>query len=221
MKEQMPKNKLQAAGDAVLFEGEVREATVQGLTMERRYTTAGQDPFDKVKWELRSASIVSGKGEVIFKQDNVEVPAAWSQMATNVVVSKYFRGGQDSPEREHSVRQLIGRVVETITGWGLADGYFASVEACDTFRDELKYLLLNQLAAFNSPVWFNVGVEETPQCSACFINSVDDSMASILDLAKTEGLLFKYGSGTGSNLSSLRSSREKLSAGGQASGPAV
>jgi ribonucleoside-diphosphate reductase alpha chain len=231
MKEKNASTPRHAASDNILFAGETDAAASaasaaaaapavgEGLRIERRYTTAGKDPFDQVKWELRSASITSGAGDVLFKQDNCEIPASWTQMATNVVVSKYFRGGQGTPDREQSVRQLIGRVVETITGWGLADGYFASVEDCDAFRDELKYLLLHQHAAFNSPVWFNVGVEKAPQCSACFINSVQDSMASILDLAKTEGLLFKYGSGTGTNLSSLRSSRELLSAGGQASGP--
>jgi ribonucleoside-diphosphate reductase alpha chain len=225
MKERYQEQPLQTDTDQVLFHGENEGAVPEngdkphGLTFERRFTTPGHDPFDKVKWELRSASITSDKGEVLFQQDSVEIPASWSQMATNVVVSKYFRGGQGTPDREHSVKQLIGRVVDTITGWGLADGYFASVTDRDTFHAELKHLLLNQYAAFNSPVWFNVGVEGTPQCSACFINAVDDSMASILDLAKTEGLLFKYGSGTGTNLSSLRSSREKLSAGGQASGP--
>jgi len=231
MKDHFDKKQLEVATDNVLFAGEnldlptadisgpTTPEVAPGLKFSRRNTTAGHDPFDKVKWELRSATIASDKGEVLFQQDNVEIPASWSQMATNVVVSKYFRGGQGSPEREQSVRQLIGRVVDTITAWGLADGFFASPDDHDAFRDELKYLLLHQHAAFNSPVWFNVGVEETPQCSACFINAVDDSMSSILDLAKTEGLLFKYGSGTGSNLSSLRSSREKLSAGGQASGP--
>lgn len=230
MKEQFAKRHPHAATENVLFAGhdaglepdpshDPHRPTVQGLHVARRNTTAGHDPFDKVKWELRSASIVNDRGDVIFQQSNVEIPASWSQMATNVVVSKYFRGGLNTPDREHSVRQLIGRVTDTITGWGLADGYFASVEDCDAFRDELKHLLLHQYAAFNSPVWFNVGVETKPQCSACFINAVSDSMASILDLAKTEGLLFKYGSGTGTNLSTLRSSREQLSAGGQASGP--
>ena len=228
MKDRTLKKKMETTEDNVLFASvqpdvlaEIAEAadTVCGLAIERRLTTAGQDPFDQVRWEQRSAAIVNEKGEVIFRQDAVEIPASWSQMATNVVVSKYFRGGLDLPDREQSVRQLIGRVAETITGWGLADGYFASVEACEAFRDELKHLLLHQYAAFNSPVWFNVGVEKRPQCSACFINAVDDSMASILDLAKTEGLLFKYGSGTGTNLSTLRSSREMLSTGGQASGP--
>ncbi len=230
MKERFSKKQLSPAGDNVLFGGSppsdlvglgsrAETDTVQGLAMERRFTVAGQDPFDQVQWERRSATITSDKGEIIFRQDDIEVPATWSQMATNVVVSKYFRGGLGQPDRERSVRQLIGRVADTITGWGLADGYFASVEACEAFGAELKHLLLHQYAAFNSPVWFNVGVERKPQCSACFINAVNDSMASILDLAKTEGLLFKYGSGTGSNLSTLRSSKETLSTGGQASGP--
>ena len=231
MKERYASKPLPTTPDNVLFHGETPDTVAnsgtpaprtpepKGLSFERRYTTPGHDPFDKVKWELRSATIANDKGELLFQQDSVEIPAAWSQMATNVVVSKYFRGGQGTPDREHSVKQLIGRVADTVTRWGLADGYFASVDDRDAFHDELKYLLLHQQAAFNSPVWFNVGVEETPQCSACFINAVDDSMSSILDLAKTEGMLFKYGSGTGTNLSPLRSSRENLTAGGQASGP--
>ena len=191
----------------------------KGLTVERRYTTEGIDPFDAIEWELRTAIIANDKGETLFRQDNCEIPKSWTQMATNVVVSKYFRGGQGTPDRETSVRQLIDRVADTITDWGIKDGYFATDNDAEIFRDELRHLLVNQLAAFNSPVWFNVGVEKRPQCSACFINAVEDSMASILDLAKTEGLLFKYGSGTGSNLSTLRSSKESLSAGGSASGP--
>ncbi len=191
----------------------------RGLAVERRYTTAGVHPYDEIEWEMRSAIIANDKGETLFRQDNCEVPASWTQMATNVVVSKYFRGGQGTADREHSVRQLIDRVANTISDWGLKDEYFATDEDGEIFRDELKYILVNQLAAFNSPVWFNVGVEKKPQCSACFINAVEDSMASILDLAKTEGMLFKFGSGTGSNFSTLRSSRESLSAGGQASGP--
>src|SRR5438876_5148542 len=147
------------------------------------------------------------------------MPKFWSQMATNVVVSKYFRGHVGTPDRESSVRQLIGRVVRTIAQWGREGGYFASVEDGDTFRDELTHILLYQMASFNSPVWFNVGVEPRPQCSACFINSVEDAMESILTLAKTEGMLFKYGSGTGSNLSPIRSSKEYLAGGGTASGP--
>ena len=191
----------------------------KGLSVERRYSTEGTHPFDLIEWELRTANISTDKGEIIFQQTDCEIPKTWSQLATNVVVSKYFRGGQGTPERETSVRQLISRVADTITDWGLKDGYFTADEDGEVFRAELTHMLVNQLAAFNSPVWFNVGVEKRPQCSACFINSVEDSMASILDLAKTEGLLFKYGSGTGSNLSTLRSSRESLSAGGIASGP--
>ena len=191
----------------------------KGMTVERFYTRPGVHPYDELEWEMRSASITGPEGEVLFQQDNVEIPVKWSQMATNVVVSKYFRGGLGTPERETSVKQLIGRVSDTITDWGLKDKTFQAPEDAENFRAELTHILVGQLAAFNSPVWFNVGVEKTPQCSACFINSVDDSMASILDLAKTEGLLFKYGSGTGSNLSTLRSSRENLSAGGIASGP--
>ena len=191
----------------------------KGLTIERKYTTEGIDPFDAIEWELRTASISNDKGETLFRQDDCEIPKSWTQMATNVVVSKYFRGGQGTPDRETSVRQLIDRVANTIADWGIKDRYFATADDAEIFRAELRHLLVNQLAAFNSPVWFNVGVEKKPQCSACFINAVEDSMASILDLAKTEGLLFKYGSGTGSNLSTLRSSRESLSAGGSASGP--
>ncbi|MDX2474439.1 MAG: vitamin B12-dependent ribonucleotide reductase [Candidatus Krumholzibacteria bacterium] len=190
-----------------------------GMAIERRYTTEGVHPYDALEWEMRSAIIANDKGETLFRQDNCEVPASWTQMATNVVVSKYFRGGQGTPDREHSVRQLIDRVANTVADWGIKDEYFTTAEDAEIFRDELKHILVNQLAAFNSPVWFNVGVEKKPQCSACFINAVEDSMSSILDLAKTEGMLFKFGSGTGSNLSTLRSSRESLSAGGEASGP--
>ncbi|PID78514.1 ribonucleoside-diphosphate reductase, adenosylcobalamin-dependent [bacterium DOLZORAL124_64_63] len=191
----------------------------KGMAVGRYYTKPGVHPYDELEWEMRSASITGPAGEVLFQQDDVEIPVKWSQMATNVVVSKYFRGGQGTPERETSVKQLISRVSNTITDWGIKDETFQSLEDAENFRAELTHILVGQLAAFNSPVWFNVGVEKRPQCSACFINSVDDSMASILDLAKTEGLLFKYGSGTGSNLSPLRSSRENLSAGGVASGP--
>jgi ribonucleoside-diphosphate reductase alpha chain len=190
-----------------------------GITVERYYTKPGVDVFDTVEWELRSAVITNERGEVVFEQRNVEMPKFWSQMATNVVVSKYFRGHMDTPERESSVRQLIGRVVRTITGWGREGGYFAGEEDGDAFRDELTHILLYQMASFNSPVWFNVGIEPKPQCSACFINSVQDTMDSILGLAKTEGMLFKYGSGTGSNLSAIRSSKELLAGGGTASGP--
>jgi len=190
-----------------------------GLTFERYFTRQGVDPFETVEWERRDAVISGADGKVFFEQRGVEFPKTWSQTATNVVVQKYFRGTLGTPDRENSVRQMIGRVADTMYGWGKADGYFKSEQDAWAFRDELVHLLLHQKMAFNSPVWFNVGVEEHPQCSACFINSVDDSMSSILGLAKTEGMLFKYGSGTGSNLSSLRSSREHLNGGGTASGP--
>jgi ribonucleoside-diphosphate reductase alpha chain len=187
--------------------------------VQRYFTRPGVDVYDTCEWELRSAVITNERGEVVFEQKDVEVPKFWSQMATNVVVSKYFRGHIGTAERESSVRQLVGRVVRTMTQWGREGGYFASEADGDTFRDELTHILLYQMAAFNSPVWFNVGVEERPQCSACFINAVQDTMDSILGLAKTEGMLFKYGSGTGSNLSNIRSSRELLAGGGTASGP--
>ncbi|HTQ81515.1 MAG TPA: vitamin B12-dependent ribonucleotide reductase, partial [Thermoanaerobaculia bacterium] len=197
----------------------VREVAERGIRFERRFTTPGVDPFDTVEWELRDAVITNERGETVFEQRGVEMPKFWSQTATNVVVSKYFRGQIGSPQRERSVRQLIGRVADTIAEWGREGGYFASAADADTFHAELTYILLNQHACFNSPVWFNVGIEAKPQCSACFINSVEDTMSSILGLAKTEGMLFKYGSGTGSNLSTLRSSRECLAGGGTASGP--
>jgi len=190
-----------------------------GLVFERYFTTAGVDPYDTVAWELRDAVIGSPTGEIVFEQRNVEVPSTWSPTATNVVVSKYFRGHLNSPERERSVRQLIGRVCDTVSAWGREDGYFKTDEDAQTFRDELTWLCLHQHMAFNSPVWFNVGCEDHPQCSACFINSVDDTMESILGLAKTEGMLFKWGSGAGSNLSVIRSSKELLRGGGTASGP--
>ncbi|MDX2011761.1 MAG: vitamin B12-dependent ribonucleotide reductase [Myxococcaceae bacterium] len=196
-----------------------RNGKRQGLTVKRYFTTPGVDPADEIAWEYRTASIAGEDGKVVFEQKNVEVPKSWSMLATNVVASKYFRGTPGTPERETSVRRLVGRVADTITGWGEAGGYFASVEDKAAFHAELTHLLLRQKVAFNSPVWFNVGVEEHPQCSACFINSVEDSMESILTLAKTEGMLFKYGSGTGSNLSPIRSSKEMLKGGGTASGP--
>ena len=195
------------------------EAPRKGLHFERRFTGPGDDPFDLVEWEVRDAVIGDEKGNKVFEQKGVEVPKAWSQTATNVVVSKYFRGQLGTPERETSVRQLIGRVSDTLTAWGREGGYFATEADADTFHAELTHILVHQLACFNSPVWFNVGIEDKPQCSACFINSVQDTMESILGLAKTEGMLFKYGSGTGSNLSSIRSSRENLAGGGTASGP--
>ncbi|OFW43705.1 MAG: ribonucleoside-diphosphate reductase, adenosylcobalamin-dependent [Acidobacteria bacterium RIFCSPLOWO2_12_FULL_67_14b] len=190
-----------------------------GLEFPRFFTTAGADPFDQLEWELRDAVIGNEKGTVVFEQRGVEMPKPWSQQATNIVVSKYFRGHVGAPERERSVKQLIGRVVDTITEWARKQLYFASDAALSAFSDDLKYLLVNQKAAFNSPVWFNCGFEKAPQCSACFINSVDDTMDSILGLAKTEGMLFKFGSGTGSNLSAIRSSKELLAGGGTASGP--
>ncbi|WP_395848463.1 vitamin B12-dependent ribonucleotide reductase [Cystobacter fuscus] len=190
-----------------------------GLTVERFFTTPGVDPADELAWELRTAGISGEDGKSVFQQKDVEVPKSWSMLATNVVASKYFRGTPGTAERETSVRHLVARVVDTLTRWGAQGGYFATATDRDTFHAELTHLLLRQKAAFNSPVWFNVGVEEHPQCSACFINSVDDSMESILGLAKTEGMLFKYGSGTGSNLSTIRSSRELLAGGGTASGP--
>src|SRR5262245_23736692 len=196
-----------------------RSKTQKGLEFRRHFTREGISPYDSVEWEYRTAAITSESGEVIFEQKNVEVPKSWSMTATNIVASKYFHGIIGSPEREGSVRQLIGRVADTISRWGREAGYFATAQDGAVFQDELVYLLLNQMMAFNSPVWFNCGVEEKPQCSACFINSVEDTMGSILDLAKTEGMLFKWGSGTGSNLSPIRSSKEKLSGGGIASGP--
>src|SRR6266581_4792968 len=191
----------------------------EGLRIERYFTRPGVDPFDEVEWETRNAVISNEKGEVVFEQRDVEVPKSWSQTATNVVASKYFRGTLGTPQRERSVKQLIGRVVRTIVGWGRAQGYFESEADAQTYESELKHLLVYQKMAFNSPVWFNFSVEPKPQCSACFINSVEDTMESILTLAKTEGMLFKYGSGTGSNLSPIRSSREYLAGGGTASGP--
>jgi|KBSMisStaDraftv2_1062788.scaffolds.fasta_scaffold01573_5 ribonucleoside-diphosphate reductase alpha chain len=197
-----------------------RKAAVRGgLSIPRYFTTPGVDPADEMAWEYRTAGITGEDGKVVFEQKNIEVPKSWSMLATNVVASKYFRGTPGTPERETSVRKLVGRVVDTLTRWGQEGGYFATETDRQTFHAELTHLLLRQKAAFNSPVWFNVGVEAHPQCSACFINSVDDSMESILGLAKTEGMLFKYGSGTGSNLSPIRSSKELLAGGGTASGP--
>src|SRR5712691_6763802 len=190
-----------------------------GIGLERYFTQPGVDPFSQVEWETRSALIAGEDGHVVFEQRDVEVPRGWSQTATNVVVSKYFRGPLGSPQRERSVRQLIGRVVDTITGWGERQHYFAADAERDTFKAELTHLLVNQMASFNSPVWFNVGVEPKPQCSACFILKVDDNMESILSWYRNEGMIFKGGSGSGVNLSSLRSRLEKLSSGGTASGP--
>ncbi len=217
-----------------------------GLTFERHSTRAGVSPYDEVVWELRDAMIQDFKGKTIFEQKNVEVPADWSMTATNIVASKYLHGLNGTAERESGVRALITRVAESIRDWGIAGGYFATGEDAETFYGELAHLLLNQKVAFNSPVWFNVGCDRLepnsdaqnwhwdaaagkvefsvtgyrkPQCSACFINSVQDSLDSILTLAKTEGMLFKWGSGAGSNLSNIRGSMETLSGGGTASGP--
>jgi ribonucleoside-diphosphate reductase alpha chain len=184
----------------------------------RHFTVPGIDPFDAVEWELRDANI-PGRDGPTFEQKDVEFPKFWSQTATNIVAQKYFRGRMASPERERSVKQMIGRVVDTIGGWGREGGYFASDEEADTFEAELKAILVNQRASFNSPVWFNVGFEAQPQCSACFILSIDDSMESILDWIRREGIIFRGGSGSGLNLSRLRSSKEQLSKGGYASGP--
>src|SRR5205823_2142049 len=217
-----------------------------GLTFRRFFTKAGISPYDEVEWEKRLAQITDSKGGIIFEQKDVEVPKDWSMTATNIVASKYLHGEVGTPQRETGVRQLVGRVAETIRDWGLAQGYFRTSEDSATCHDELVHLLIREYAAFNSPVWFNVGCDriepdsdgrnwhwnptlgrvefgvtgyKKPQCSACFINSVHDSLDSILTLAKTEGMLFKWGSGTGTNLSPLRSSNETLSGGGTASGP--
>jgi ribonucleoside-diphosphate reductase alpha chain len=195
------------------------QATRAGLTFERFFTDGRLAPFDAVEWEKRTALIGNEKGVTIFRQEDIEVPKNWSQTATNIVASKYFHGKPGSPEREGSVRQLIARVVNTIARWGEEGGYFADNASRDVFKDELTHLLVGQKMAFNSPVWFNVGVQSKPQCSACFINSVQDSMESIMGLTRTEGMLFKWGSGTGTNFSTLRGSKETLSGGGIASGP--
>src|ERR1700729_3968576 len=200
-------------------ETERQVGSKRGLEFRRMFTEGTISPYDKVEWEKRTALIGNDKGQTIFRQEGVEVPKSWSQTATNIVASKYFHGKPNTPERETSVRQLIGRVVNTIVRWGEEGGYFATPESKSAFRDELAHLLVEQKMAFNSPVWFNVGVQAKPQCSACFINSVQDNMDSIMNLAKTEGMLFKWGSGTGTNFSTLRGSRESLSGGGIASGP--
>src|SRR6202047_3312279 len=217
-----------------------------GLSFRRLFTKPGVSPYDELEWDLRLAQITDAQGNVIFEQKDVEVPKDWSMTATNIVASKYLHGKIGTPERETGVRQLVARVAETIRDCGLARGYFRTPEDGTTFHDELVHILVRQYAAFNSPVWFNVGCDriepnsdarnwhwnpqtqqvefgvtgyKTPQCSACFINSVKDSLDSILTLAKTEGMLFKWGSGTGTNLSPLRSQTEGLSGGGTASGP--
>lgn len=180
------------------------------LDIKRYFTKVGVHPYDEITWELRKAEIASSDGKVVFSQDNVEIPSFWSQNATNIVVQKYFRGEEGSSDRESSAKQLIDRVAKTITNWGRKQNYFSSEEQAVIYEHELTHILINQYAAFNSPVWFNVGIEETPQCSACFINSVDDTLSSILDLAKTEGMIFKNGSGSGVALSTLRSTKENL-----------
>src|SRR3954465_9677727 len=201
----------ETAANAVLDGGSL-------LGVRRYFTIPGRDPFDEVEWETRDA-FIPGKEKPAFDQKGVEFPKTWSQTATNIVAQKYFRGRMTSPDRERSVKQMIGRVVDTIGSWGRTGGYFASDEEARTFEDELKFILLHQLAAFNSPVWFNVGFEEQPQCSACFILSIEDNMDSILDWIRREGVIFRGGSGSGVNLSKLRSSKEQLSKGGYASGP--
>jgi ribonucleoside-diphosphate reductase alpha chain len=191
---------------------------LQGLSIERRFSTAGVHPFDQIEWEIRDA-VIGDPESPAFEQRGVEFPKTWSQNATNIVAQKYFRGQLGSPERESSVKQMIGRVSGTIAGWGREGGYFASEEDAEAFEMELAAILLNQKAAFNSPVWFNVGFEETPQCSACFILSVEDNMESILDWNTKEGKIFRGGSGSGINLSNIRGSMEPLQKGGTASGP--
>ncbi len=190
----------------------------RGCAVKRYFTIPGRDPFDEIEWELRDA-FIPGKEGPVFEQKGVEFPRFWSQTATNIVAQKYFRGRMSSPERESSVKQMIGRVVKTAGAWGRDGGYFADEDEAETFEAELKAILVNQLASFNSPVWFNVGFEERPQCSACFILSIEDSMDSILDWIRREGIIFRGGSGSGVNLSKLRSSKEQLSKGGYASGP--
>ncbi|MEO8230628.1 MAG: hypothetical protein ABI628_12835, partial [Chloroflexota bacterium] len=201
----------------VSFNGQNADGSpAKGLTFERRWTRPGVHPYDEIRWETRTAAIGNESGKLVFEQKDVEVPESWSQLATNVVVSKYFRGHLNTAERETSVRQLIDRVVNTIAAWAETQHYFATDEDLRAFQAELTHLLVHQKMSFNSPVWFNVGIEARPQCSACFINSVQDSMSSIMDLAKTEAMLFKFGSGAGSNLSTIRSSKEKMSGGGTA-----
>jgi ribonucleoside-diphosphate reductase alpha chain len=189
-----------------------------GIIVERRFTTPGVHPFDEIEWELRDA-VIGDPENPAFEQRGVEFPKSWSQNATNIVTQKYFRGRLGQPERENSVKQMISRVAGTIAGWGREGGYFASADDADAFEMELTHILLHQKAAFNSPVWFNVGFEEHPQCSACFILSVEDTMESILDWNTKEGMIFRGGSGSGINLSTIRSSKEHLSKGGLASGP--
>src|SRR5215510_12119583 len=227
-------------------QGTLSAKKAPGLQFRRWFTKPGTSPYDQFQWELRTASITDAQGRTIFEQKDVEVPKDWSMTATNIVASKYLHGQIGTPERESGVRALVNRVAESIRDWGIKSGYFATRNDAENFYDELVYILLDQRAAFNSPVWFNVGCDRLepnsdaqnwhwnqhtcavefsvtgyrkPQCSACFINAVDDSLDSILTLAKTEGMLFKWGSGTGTNLSPIRGSMELLSGGGTASGP--
>jgi len=193
-------------------------AADSGVSVGRRFTESGIHPFESVAWEIRDA-VIGDPAKPAFEQRGVEFPASWSQNATNIVAQKYFRGRMDSPERESSVKQMIGRVAGTIAGWGREGGYFATDADADAFEAELTHILLHQMAAFNSPVWFNVGFEEHPQCSACFILSVEDTIESILDWNTKEGMIFRGGSGSGINLSRIRASKEHLSKGGYASGP--
>ena len=244
--ESTPASSKPSVSEAPKSVSEVHKKTAPGLSIRRLFTKPGVSPYDEVEWDLRLAQITDAQGNVIFEQKNVEVPKDWSMTATNIVASKYLHGKIGTPERETGVRQLVARVAETIRDWGMAQGYFRTPEDGATFHDELVHILVRQYAAFNSPVWFNVGCDRIepnsdgrswhwnpktqsvefgvtgyskPQCSACFINSVKDSLDSILTLAKTEGMLFKWGSGTGTNLSPLRGSTETLSGGGTASGP--
>ena len=193
-------------------------AAGDGVSVERRFTAAGVSPFDAIGWEIRDA-VIGDPENPAFEQRGVEFPKTWSQNATNIVAQKYFRGRMDSPERENSVKQMIGRVAGTIAEWGREGGYFATEDDAQAFNDELTHILLHQMAAFNSPVWFNVGFEEHPQCSACFILSVEDTIESILAWNTKEGMIFRGGSGSGINLSRIRGSKEHLSKGGLASGP--
>ena len=199
-------------------EEQVAQESANSVAVKRFFTIPGRDPFEEVEWELRDA-LIPGKDKPVFEQKGVEFPKFWSQTATNIVAQKYFRGRMGSPDRESSVKQMIGRIVDTVGAWGREGGYFADEEDAQTFEAELKAILVNQYAAFNSPVWFNVGFEEKPQCSACFILSIEDSMESILDWIRREGVIFRGGSGSGVNLSKLRSSKEQLSKGGYACGP--
>ncbi|KKU13095.1 MAG: Ribonucleoside-diphosphate reductase, adenosylcobalamin-dependent [Candidatus Azambacteria bacterium GW2011_GWC2_45_7b] len=191
----------------------------RGLQIQRYFTKEGVHPYDEIEWERRVAKITSAKGEVIFEQKDVEAPKFWSQTATDIVAEKYFKGHVGKPDREWSARQLIDRVADTITGWGKKDGYFATDKDAQIFNEELKWLLVNQYASFNSPVWFNVGVEKKPQCSACFILSIADDKESIAEWYRTEMFIFSGGSGSGINISPLRSSRENISNRGKSSGP--